>query len=370
MASRDSVRRMRVVVVGAGVVGSSVAYHLARAGAAVTLVERAAFPATGVTAASFAWVGDRGGDWPGGAADLRPYVRGDHQRLAAEVPGVRLSWTGSLSWPARTPGPGQDVVGSEEIAALEPRLRDGPQWALWTPTDGAVDPVALTTALVADARRLGVRVVRAAVTGRSGHDGLKHDGLKHDGLKHDGLKHDGLKHDGLEHDGLEHDELEHGKAKIGAGADVVVLANGTGVPAVAAAYGVRVAVGRSPAVLIRATAPPGLVRTIVATDEFEVREARPGHLLMTSSLPPGVAAERVGAAFRADVRLRGWAVGVRPMPPDGPLIGPITPDGRVWMAVMHSAVTLAPTVGRLVAEELVSGRPAPELRRCRPPLPH
>jgi glycine/D-amino acid oxidase-like deaminating enzyme len=44
----------------------------------------------------------------------------------------------------------------------------------------------------------------------------------------------------------------------------------------------------------------------------------------------------------------------------------VTPDTSVYVAVMHSAVTLAPTVGRLVATELVSGEPAAELRRCRP----
>jgi hypothetical protein len=33
---------------------------------------------------------------------------------------------------------------------------------------------------------------------------------------------------------------------------------------------------------------------------------------------------------------------------------------------MHSALTLAPTIGRLVANELVSGEPVAELHRCRP----
>jgi hypothetical protein len=36
------------------------------------------------------------------------------------------------------------------------------------------------------------------------------------------------------------------------------------------------------------------------------------------------------------------------------------------VAVMHSALTLAPTVGRLVADELVSGESVAQLRRCRP----
>lgn len=306
---------MRVVVVGAGVVGASVAYHLVTAGAEVTLVERASAPGRGVTAASFGWIGDTTGDWPGGAADLRPYVRADHDRLAADVPGIPLRWTGSLIRPgAASAGPGQRIVDSREI---EPRLRAGPYRALWTPTDGAVDPVAMSRALVDEAGRRGARLVRT------------------------------------------------GGAALEA-AERVVLCAGTGVPALAATFGARVPVGRSPATSIRATAPPGLVRTVVATDDFEVRESRPGHLLMTSPHRPGDAVARVRAAFGADVELRGWAVGVRPMPPDGPAIGPITADGRVHVAVMHSAVTLAPTAGRLLAGELLTGRPAAALRRCRP----
>src|SRR5258706_10618521 len=45
----------RVVVIGAGVVGASVAFRLAKAGADVTVLE-AARPAAGTSSNSFAWV--------------------------------------------------------------------------------------------------------------------------------------------------------------------------------------------------------------------------------------------------------------------------------------------------------------------------
>jgi glycine/D-amino acid oxidase-like deaminating enzyme len=50
----------------------------------------------------------------------------------------------------------------------------------------------------------------------------------------------------------------------------------------------------------------------------------------------------------------------------GQWLGYVTPDRSVYVAVMHSALTLAPTVGRLVADELVGDAPVAELRRCRP----
>ncbi|MGI5379683.1 hypothetical protein ACQEV2_36600 [Streptomyces sp. CA-251387] len=45
----------------------------------------------------------------------------------------------------------------------------------------------------------------------------------------------------------------------------------------------------------------------------------------------------------------------------------VTCGSFAWIgAVLHSAVTPAPTVGRLVAQEIVTGEAVGELRRCRP----
>jgi glycine/D-amino acid oxidase-like deaminating enzyme len=68
------------------------------------------------------------------------------------------------------------------------------------------------------------------------------------------------------------------------------------------------------------------------------------------------------------VTLVGHRVGWRPMPAAGPIVGYLTPDRRAYVAVMHSGVTLAATVGRLVADESTSGRVPDALRRTRPPL--
>ncbi|MFH8614906.1 hypothetical protein ACH4E8_07485 [Streptomyces sp. NPDC017979] len=59
------------------------------------------------------------------------------------------------------------------------------------------------------------------------------------------------------------------------------------------------------------------------------------------------------------VRKHGCARGAR-----GPLIGHVGPS--VYVAVLHSAVCLGPTDGRLVAAELLDGTPHEALRRCRP----
>ncbi|HEU5473781.1 MAG TPA: FAD-dependent oxidoreductase [Actinophytocola sp.] len=61
----------------------------------------------------------------------------------------------------------------------------------------------------------------------------------------------------------------------------------------------------------------------------------------------------VRSTFRgaANVKLLSTRVGLRPMPADGePIIGPVADVPGLYLAVMHSAVTLArPAVGHLVA---------------------
>ena len=340
-----------VVVVGAGIVGSSVAYHLARRGVPVTLLDQGPAPATGVTGNSFAWIGGSGGHWPGGARDLREYVLADYRRLENELPQVTVRRTGSLSW-ADVPAadsrlePGQFRVGRSEIAALEPNLRHPPDQAVHTPSDAGVDPTALSRTLVAAAGAHGATVLHnAPVTSLRVTDGHVEGVLTSTGL--------------------------HPAA-------TVVLTTGTTVPQLCERLPVDLAMAASPATLARVAAPPGLVKSIVASPDFEVREVRDGHLLLVvpqagaAAGKPEQAAQdafqHLRTAFRGsdECRLLSHRTSRRPMPAHGPVIGYAAHDRSVYVAVMHSAVTLAPTVGRLVADELVTGGPAPELRGSRP----
>lgn len=332
-----------VVVVGAGIVGASVAYHLARSGAAVTLVEQMPVHAAGVTGHSFAWIGDCGGEWPGGAEDLRPHVRADHRRLEAELPEHAVRWTGSMTWAGDGTTPtvhaGQAMVGPPEIAELEPGLRRVPERAIYTATDGGLDPAAMVAALIRGARAYGAKVIYGS-------------------------------------------EVLSLRAPEGRGisttagyfpADTVVLAAGHATAALCRQLRVELPMGASPACLLRVAAPPGLVRTIVAGPHYEVREVRDGELLLTIPYVPGQSDESVAAEARRTLRrlasdfedagacrLLGHHVAGRPMPAAGPIVGYVTPDRSIYVAVAHSAITLAPTLGRLVAAELTSGKPSAE----------
>lgn len=327
-----------VIVVGAGIVGASVAYHAARAGAAVTLLD-AAQPGAGATADSFAWVG-ASGIRSGPAAALRLTATDEYRRLEAELPGLPVRWSGSLTWGAAgappEAGPGQEIVTGAKAATLEPALRQPPEWAVWAPGDGAVDAVGVIERLVAGARTHGARVrPDTPVTAIRRDAGGRVAGV----------------------------DTRAGTLAGG----TVVLAAGVATAAVAASAGVRVPVEPSPCPLLRFRAPAGLVRTVVSTPDFDLRQAAPDRLIAAAESPEQALAA-VRSTFRGaeGVELLGTRIGVRPMPVDGePIVGPVAEVPGLYTAVLHSAVTLAPGVGRLVAREIVDGVVEPLLEGCR-----
>ncbi len=344
------------MVVGAGVVGASVAYHLARAGAGVVLVDQD-LPASGATRESFAWIGAAAPEEGDPQALLRRTVVQDHRRLEAELPEVAVRWTGSLSWsdhdPSDPPGPpdprsGGRVVDAAVARRIEPGLVDPPPLALHEPGDGAVDPVAMTLALVAGARRHGAELVT----------GTEVTGIALRGGRVAGV------------------ETASGPLAC----TTVVLANGVGAARLCRSVGFALPVSPSPALMMRFTAPRGVVRTLVSTSQVEVRQRADGQLLVPwdhDGESTDEDLQRAGERMRdrlaatfdgaGDVELVGAAVGLRPMPHDGaPVIGPVPGASGVYLAVMHAGVTLAPVVGRLVATEVVQGREVDELGPLRP----
>ncbi len=327
-----------LVVVGAGIVGASVAYHAARAGAVVTIVD-AGRPGAGVTADSFAWIG-ASGVRTGPAAGLRATATEEYRRLEAELPGLPATWSGSLSWDAAgdapEAGPGQEIVDAATVARLEPTLREPPEWAVWAPGDGAVDPVGVTERLVAGARTHGARVqLDTPVTAVRRNAGGRVVGVE--------------------------------TAAGPLAGSTVVLAAGVATAALGTPLGIRVPVDPSPATLVRLRAPAGLVRTVIHNRDFDLRQVATDRLHAAADSPERTLAA-VRSTFRgaANVELLSTRVGVRPMPADGePIIGSVAEVPGLYLAVMHSAVTLAPAVGRLVARELVDSTNEPAFGGCR-----
>ena len=163
----------RAVIIGGGVGGTSVAYHLAELGwTDVVLVERAELT-SGSTFHSAGLVGQLRSSVT--LTKMMMYGVELYRRLAAET-GVDPSWheVGSLrlastperleelarqaGW-AKTFGLPLELIGPAEAGALFPLMSpDGVLGAVYLPTDGWLDPSGLAQALAAGARRRGVRI--------------------------------------------------------------------------------------------------------------------------------------------------------------------------------------------------------------------
>ena len=335
-----------VVVVGAGITGASIAFHLADRGAHVTVVEQG-LPARGATGASFAWIGRQAPDQRP-SAQLRSIALDEYHRLETALPHLPVTWPGSLLWDHADLDEQGAARLAPDLSALEPNLELPVQIAQFRPEDGSLDPVAATERLLQEAERRGaeVRLGEPVIgLGRSG-----------------------------------------GGAIVGVqtptgfvDASMVVLACGVGSVALGRGVGIDLPVQASPAVLVRLEAPPGSVRHILSSPELELRQLPDGQLLApveytgergSADLAATAAAtqDRVNAVLGggALARARSAVVGWRPMPLDGePIIGSADGIGGLYVAVMHSAVTLAAAVGRLAADEILTGRPSPELNGCR-----
>lgn len=347
-----------VLVVGGGIIGASVAFHLARAGATVTLVE-AGRPGGVATPRSWAWINASWGN-PETYVRLRLRAMAEWRRVAAEVPGVDVTWAGGLLWdlPAAALaayvaehdrwGCGVRLVGRGEAARIEPALADPPALAAHVPGEGAVEPEAAALALVAAAVARGATVV----------PGRRVDGLRLAGGTVTGVA------------------TPAGPIA----ADAVVVAAGAGSAELVATAGFVLPMTAPPGLLVTTRPLPRILNGLVMAPDIHVRQRGDGRLIagsdFTGTTPgddPGTAAAEIGGALRrllrADVPIAvdGYAVGHRPTPRDGfPVVGRVPGVDGLWLATMHSGITLAPAIGALLAVEILGGRRDPLLDRYGP----
>lgn len=335
----------RVVVIGAGIVGASVAYHLASKGAKVIVIEAGEI-ASGVTGHSFAWLNTTH-SWPDPIAPLRSAAIAEYHRLEAELPDLNVQWTGALTYGTGLPC-AESLLNRGDIRRLEPNLKNPPEQASYRAEDGAVDAVQVTHALLSGAKTHGATVLtHTRVLGFISRDSTV-IGLK----------------------------TETGTVD----ADVVVLAAGTAIPGLAAMLNVTLPVDASPAIFIRYKTQPSLVNGVISNSAMEVRQRVDGTLLAAEDYlgeafgnQPAQIALRTAKGIQSEldgvisIEPDGVFVGLRPMPVDGvPIVGFLPNINGVFVCAMHPGVTLAAIVGRLASEEISEGRVSAALEACRP----
>ena len=158
----------------------------------------------------------------------------------------------------------------------------------------------------------------------------------------------------------------------------MVIAAGLGTAALAAGTGTAVSLAESPGLLVHSKPAKPVLDRLVLAPHVHVKQDPSGAVVAGRDFgggPVGDDPEREAHKLLDDVTclvpglsglvLDHITIGRRTLPADGlPVVGSVA-EGR-YVAVMHSGVTLAPLIGRAVAEELLSGTETALLRPFRP----
>lgn len=368
---------MRIAVIGGGIVGASVAMHLAEGGAEVVQLEKTA-PAAGATHNSFAWINAFVDDRHYQA--MRLASMGAYRRLDKRL-GLGITWGGYLNWAREdaeastvkanaaqmqgTPYPTRGLTATE-FSTLNPRIDPGGPIvaAIFSSVDGHVDPVRATQRFLEQARAHGSKLeYPSEVRGFRMQDGRV---------------------------------LAVVTATGEVAVDRVVIAAGVDTPALLAMTGFHLQLRHAPGFLAHSVPLPTQVRSICdAPGGVQFKQMADGSLVGTDSPdPPDIpvhaqirqyAVDFPDDAIRAmhgnralgkittflpgarHATLDHVTLGFRPMPMDGfPVVGPVPGAPDFYVVVTHSGVTLAPILGESVRAELLHAQHVPMLAPYRP----
>jgi glycine/D-amino acid oxidase-like deaminating enzyme len=351
----------RVIVIGSGIIGASVAWHLARSGADVTVIDEG--EAGGLaTRNSWAWINASWGN-PEPYFRLRMRSIAEWHRISAVVQGLSLNWCGGLIWDL--PPDGLDTYAGEraawghpirpvnrsEILRIEPNLTTVPDHALHVAGEGMVEPVAATLALLAAAEGLGAALlVKTPIKWLVESEGRVSGAMTDDGVIH---------------------------------ADEIVVAAGAASGRLLDTIGIGLKMDAPAGLLSHSKPAPRLLNGLVMTPGLHLRQTAEGRIVAGTDFAgadPDGDAEGLAADLQSKVQamvkgaesleLDFHTIGYRPTPADGfSAIGrPRNRDG-LYAIVSHSGVTLAPALGLFAAEEILNGERDPLIATFHPDRP-
>lgn len=361
---------MKIVIIGAGVVGSALACRAATAGLAVTVVE-AGVPGHGTSAGSFAWLNAHDKQ-PRAYHDLTVRALAEHRALGEELGDAGWSHSGgAIEWVAGAAAitAQQDRVArlqawgvivewldTWQLRELEPDIAPeavGDAPVAFYPGDGWVDPAVFVHANLRHATRHGAVLRRGTAAAR--------------------LLHEAGRVRGVELAGGERIE-----------ADLTIACTGALVNTLIPAPLHLPLTPKRGLTAVTQPVPTG-VRRVVKAAQCYLRPDGAGRLLLhgkaadqalTDTTVPAADLPAVDdlldRAATVVPDMRGAAaeavrIVTRPFPADGfPAVGPVGGLDGLYTAVMHSGVVLAPLMARLIVTDITSATGCADLARYRP----
>ena len=363
----------RIVVVGAGIVGSSIAYHLTKMGAEVTLIERDR-PAAHASGRSFAWINASYPKKPYSYHHLSQLSLLAYHKLETEI-DIDIHWGGSLEWFASKEnqkmlaqeieiqqgyGVPIQMISGEQARELEPNVEfDKNASIAFSKLDGAVDAVEVVDKFLRKTINLGGQVLYP----------VTYENVKVIGKKIAAVR-------------TSVGEIETDQVVFACGVDTDELLK------------INVLKISRPGIILRTQPMKKVIDRVIVAPGVHIHQQDDGkvvigeqagvpisHLNRLAMKPesfPSAAfemqhGERILAIAQKflprleTIEPEQVVIGWRPLPHDErPVVGHVKNIPGAYLATMHSGVTLAPIIGELVAMELLDGTETNLLTDFRP----
>jgi glycine/D-amino acid oxidase-like deaminating enzyme len=334
----------KIVIIGSGIIGASLAYHLAAKGAEVMVLEAAGKAGGVATPNTWGWINASWGN-PEPYAKLRMQSMRLWHILGSAI-GLNVNWCGGLMWDI----PPEDLktyvtlhsawgyrprlVDRTEAIRLEPSLFSPPELAVHVAEEGVIEPEAAVRGFLDAALAEGAALKTAARVQRLVMANNRITGV------------------------LVGDQVIE--------ADEVVVAAGVESVGLLQSVGLVLPLKESAAIVVYTKTVQTMLKGMIISPDFELRQCPDGRLLAATNFTEGREQDEIAEDVLKNIRkllrfdqslmLDEVRIGYRPMPVDGfPLTGRMKKIDGLYVAVTHSGITLAPAIGAFGADEILDG---------------
>ena len=334
------------VIIGAGIIGSSIAYELSKRGVNVTLIDKNV-PGSACSGSSFSWINATYPKKPYSYNLFSQLGINAFRQVQSEL-SIDIKWNGSLEWssekeyqkkliesvnelmsyPKYTP---TSIIGYRKAEELEPYINfKGNENIVFSEADGAIDPKDAISKMIDAIKKNGGSVLYPC----------KFEKIIES------------------NDSFSKIQTSMGVLK----SENVVFCNGIDIDN---SFNISFLKKPRPGVIIKTKPKKNLINSVVYGPKIHAHQQSNGQLIIGEQITAPIREnstnhfKRINEHFKNMVRdtsdldpsevLIGW----RPIPKDDlPIIGRFK-NKSIYIAVMHSGISLAAIVGNLVTQEIV-----------------
>ena len=334
------------VIIGAGIIGSSIAYELSKRGVNVTLIDKNV-PGSACSGSSFSWINATYPKKPYSYNLLSQLGINAFHQVQSEL-SLDIKWNGSLEWssekenqeklvesvhellsyPKYTP---TSIIGHRKAKELEPNINfKGNENIVFSEADGAIDPKDTISKMIEAIKKNGGSVLYPC----------KFEKIIES------------------NDSFSKIQTSMGVLK----SENVIFCNGIDIDD---SFNISFLKKPRPGVIIKTEPKKNLINSVVYGPKIHAHQQSNGQLIIGEQITAPIRENSTNHFIRINEHFKNMVkdttdldpsevlIGWRPIPRDElPIIGRFK-NKSIYIAVMHSGISLAAIVGNLVTQEIV-----------------